>query len=49
MVSQLALPELAALIPNLPLTLKSGLVDSNLQINLPSLEADRRNRRSRKF
>ncbi len=39
MVNQLALPELVALIPNLPLTLKSGLVDSNLQINLPSLEA----------
>ncbi len=39
MVNQLALPELAALIPNLPVTLKSGLVDSNLNINVPSLEA----------
>ncbi|WP_107669937.1 translocation/assembly module TamB domain-containing protein [Cyanothece sp. BG0011] len=38
MISQLALPELAAIIPNLPVTLKSGLVDSNLNINVPSLE-----------
>ncbi|MGK7960651.1 translocation/assembly module TamB domain-containing protein [Crocosphaera sp.] len=37
-ISQLALPELAALIPNLPVTLKSGLIDSNLNINVPSLE-----------
>ena len=38
MISQLAVPELAGLIPNLPVTLKSGLVESNLNINLPSLE-----------
>ncbi len=38
MISQLALPELTALIPNLPVTLKSGLVESNLNINVPSLE-----------
>ncbi|MGK7885322.1 MAG: heme utilization protein, partial [Crocosphaera sp.] len=38
MISQLALPELAGLIPNLPVTLKSGLIESDLNINLPSLE-----------
>ena len=38
MISQLALPELATLIPNLPVTLKSGLIDSDLNINVPSLE-----------
>ncbi|MGK7955561.1 MAG: heme utilization protein, partial [Crocosphaera sp.] len=38
MISQLALPELAALIPDLPVTLKSGLIESNLNINVPSLD-----------
>ncbi len=39
MINQLSLPELVALVPNLPLTLNSGIVDSNLKIDLPSLEA----------
>ncbi|MEA5532396.1 translocation/assembly module TamB domain-containing protein [Crocosphaera sp. XPORK-15E] len=37
-INQLSLPKLVALIPNLPVTVKSGLVDSNLSISLPSLE-----------
>ncbi|MEL4898434.1 translocation/assembly module TamB domain-containing protein [Crocosphaera sp. Alani8] len=37
-ISELGLPKLAALIPDLPIALKSGLVESNLNINVPSLE-----------
>ncbi|MDJ0509029.1 MAG: translocation/assembly module TamB domain-containing protein [Crocosphaera sp.] len=38
MISQLSLPELAGLIPDLPVSIKEGLIESNLNINLPSLE-----------
>ncbi|MEM8777541.1 MAG: translocation/assembly module TamB domain-containing protein [Cyanobacteria bacterium P01_G01_bin.49] len=37
-IDQLALPELVALIPNLPVTFKSGLINSDLNVSLPSLE-----------
>ncbi|MGK7939010.1 MAG: translocation/assembly module TamB domain-containing protein [Crocosphaera sp.] len=38
MISQLGLPSLAALIPDSPITVKKGLIESNLDINVPSLE-----------
>lgn len=38
MISELALPEIALLFPNLPVSITSGLIESNLNIDVPSLE-----------